>query len=55
MNETQTGWKCPECGRVNAPWVSECPCSVPGCVYTEGGDWKPGPEPQPIFIYDYGR
>ena len=25
MNE---GWKCPQCGRVFAPWVQECPyCS----------------------------
>lgn len=25
MNE---GWKCPECKRVNAPFVKECPCSA---------------------------
>ncbi len=23
-----TGWKCPVCGRVNAPHVSTCPCSL---------------------------
>ena len=20
------GWKCPECGRINAPFVDHCPC-----------------------------
>ena len=21
------GWICPKCGRVLAPWMSECPCN----------------------------
>lgn len=23
----QYGWICPRCGKVHAPWVSECDCS----------------------------
>ena len=23
----QQGWECPRCGRINAPWMSQCVCS----------------------------
>lgn len=22
----QEGWLCPRCQKINAPWVSQCPC-----------------------------
>lgn len=28
MNEKNEGWRCPVCGRVNAPFIACCPCSV---------------------------
>ena len=26
--QTQTGWVCPKCGRVHAPWVRSCDCTA---------------------------
>jgi len=24
MSDTPKGWECPQCGKVNAPWVPHC-------------------------------
>lgn len=44
----QTGWICPKCGRVYAPWVKECEACNPVKV-------APTPEPwtQPYPRYPY--
>lgn len=42
MNEI-TGWVCPKCGRVHAPWVANCECtnmSTYACVSTCEHDWE---------------
>lgn len=30
----QQGWQCPVCGKVNAPWVAQCPCDGKLKTYT---------------------
>jgi hypothetical protein len=51
------GWKCPACGRGNAPWSAVCPCvntwpitrppSLPD-TWTQPGTWpQPG---NPIWV-----
>lgn len=32
MNGNSTGWICPRCQKVYAPWVASCSCSL-GTVY----------------------
>ena len=24
--QPQQGWECPRCGKINAPWISQCNC-----------------------------
>lgn len=26
-NKAEKGWECPRCGRINAPWKSQCDCA----------------------------
>lgn len=42
----QDGWRCPRCGRINAPWVRQCDCNRDNWNITwtdnssEDGWWK---------------
>lgn len=45
--QSEKGWECPRCGRINAPWIRHCDCSRNNwnitCDDTTAGDewWKP--------------
>lgn len=37
--QVQSGWYCPKCGMVNAPWMNQCPCNIsPMMYFTYVGD-----------------
>jgi uncharacterized OB-fold protein len=43
--KSKMGWECPKCGRVNAPWMPECPCAAGVMVPPKTSslsDWKSG-------------
>lgn len=42
-NRGQTGWICPRCNKVHAPWVSQCHC-VPTTV-TDFPSWPKAGDP----------
>ena len=36
QNNKRYGWICPNCGKVNAPWMPSCDCRVPSTITN---DW----------------
>ena len=44
--QSEKGWECPRCGRINAPWVRQCDCNRDNWNITwtdntdEDGWWK---------------
>ena len=34
-NYGQSGWMCPRCGQVNAPWKPKCDCPPPSITTTD--------------------
>ena len=39
---SEKGWECPRCGRINAPWVRQCDCNRNNWTITS--DWTYSPE-----------
>lgn len=39
--KAEQGWECPRCGRINAPWKSQCDCSVNNWTITSDWTYKP--------------
>ena len=39
--KAEQGWECPRCGRINAPWVSQCNCSRRNWTITADQTYKP--------------
>lgn len=42
--QSEKGWECPRCGRINAPWVRQCDCnrnnwSITWADTTSGDEW----------------
>ena len=40
--QSEKGWECPRCKRINAPWVRQCDCS--GNNWTITSDWTYKPD-----------
>lgn len=49
----QTGWECPRCGRINAPWLPNCSCSNRTITVTWDKTNTPiNPKPDAPLTYD---
>lgn len=42
-SKAEQGWECPRCGRINAPWKSQCDCGRNN-YWTVTSDWTYKPE-----------
>ena len=40
-SKAEQGWECPRCGRINAPWKSQCDCSGNNWTITTDWTYKP--------------
>ena len=38
-SKVEQGWECPRCGRINAPWKSQCDCSGNNWTITCKPEW----------------
>ena len=41
--KAEQGWECPRCGRINAPWKSQCDCSGRYWTITNDSRWYAEP------------
>jgi len=53
----QEGWRCPQCGQINAPWMSYCQGCAPIPEITPYPNtvppWRPEPYTSNPYVGDY--
>lgn len=48
----EQGWECPRCGRINAPWKSQCDCDRNNCwTITDNLTYKPYNDKWQKYVY----